>query len=121
LLIIAGLIREARHRMEIVRTMCGPFVFIARDGTATETAGDMERSGIGSVGVVDGGRLVPIVIDRDLVSRSLPTNMEVYSRVDSIMRMPSVIDASADLHHAHAKLRTNGPRWVGVEAIVGTS
>ena len=46
-------------------------VGIGPERTIRDAAVIMERSGVGSVAVIDDGRLVGIVTDRDLVRRAL--------------------------------------------------
>ena len=102
-------------QMKIIETMHRPPVFISPDATITQAAIDMERAGVGALGVVDGGELIGIVTDRDLVRRALATGTPPDARVDSIMTMPVVtIDASADLHDAYEMFRTNAIRRLAV-------
>lgn len=101
--------------MKIIETMHRPPVSITPDATITEAAMAMERAGVGALGVVDGGALVGIVTDRDLVRRAIATSTPIDARIDSIMTMPVVtIDASADLHDAYALFRTNAVRRLAV-------
>ncbi len=101
--------------MKIIETMHRPPVSITPDATITAAAVEMERAGVGALGVVDAGALVGIVTDRDLVRRALATSTPPDARIDSIMSMPVVtIDASADLHDAYALFRTNAVRRLAV-------
>jgi CBS domain-containing protein len=75
----------------------------------------MEQSGVGSVAVIDGGRLVGIVTDRDLVRRAIARGLPDDTRVDAVMSAPVVtIDADLDLHHAYEIFRTNAVRRLAV-------
>ena len=60
--------------MKIIETMHRPPVSITPDATITAAAVEMERAGVGALGVVDAGALVGIVTDRDLVRRALATS-----------------------------------------------
>lgn len=101
--------------MKIIETMHRPPVSISPEGTIAQAAVEMERAGVGALGIVDGDQLVGIVTDRDLVRRALATNTAPDARVDSIMSMPVVtIDASAELHDAFALFRTNAVRRLAV-------
>lgn len=95
--------------------------------TIEDAAALMEHTGVGSLAVIDGERLVGIVTDRDLVRRALARALPLDARVDAVMTAPVVtIDANADLHDAYARFRTNavrrlavvdGERFVGMLAI----
>ena len=75
----------------------------------------MEQSGVGSLAVIDGSRLVGIVTDRDLVRRALAPGLPLDARVDTVMTTPvSTIAADADLHEAFALFRTHGVRRLAV-------
>jgi CBS domain-containing protein len=90
-------------------------VAIAPDQTLREAAMIMERSGVGSLAVVDGEQLVGIVTDRDLVRRGMARGLALDARVDGLMSSPVVtIDAEADLHEACAVFRTNAVRRVAI-------
>ena len=81
-------------------------VGIAPERTIRDAAITMERSGIGSLAIIDGDRLVGIVTDRDLVRRALARDVPVDGRVDSVMSSPVVtIEADTDLHAAFAVFR----------------
>jgi CBS domain-containing protein len=90
-------------------------VGVAPEQTIRDAAMIMEQSGIGSLAVIDDGRLVGIVTDRDLVRRGLARDLPSDSRVDGVMSSPVVtIDADADLHAAFAIFRTNAVRRLAV-------
>jgi CBS domain-containing protein len=90
-------------------------VSIAPDATIRDAARMMEKAGVGSLAVIDGGRLVGIVTDRDLVRRGLAQERPADSRIDGVMTSPVVtIDADADLHSAFAIFRTNAVRRLAV-------
>jgi CBS domain-containing protein len=90
-------------------------VAIAPDQTLREAAMIMERSGVGSLAVVDGEQLVGIVTDRDLVRRGMARGLALDARVDGLMSSPVVtIDAEADLHEACAVFRANAVRRVAI-------
>ncbi len=101
--------------MKIIDTPHRPPLFVAPDATITQAAKEMERAGVGALGIVDCDQLIGIVTDRDIVRRALANGTPPDARVDSIMSMPVVtIDASADLHDAYALFRTNAVRRLAV-------
>ena len=90
-------------------------VGIGPERTIGDAAVIMEQSGIGSLAVIDDGRLIGIVTDRDLVRRGLARHLPSDARVDGVMSTPVVtIDADDDLHHAFALFRTNAVRRLAV-------
>lgn len=92
-----------------------------------EVAQAMSREGVGSVIVVDDGRPVGIVTDRDLVVRAMARDLPLDSRVDAVMSMGVVaVDAGADVREAVRMFGTHpvrripvveGHRVVGVIAV----
>jgi CBS domain-containing protein len=90
-------------------------VGIGPEHTIREAAEIMERSGVGTLIVVDGHELVGVVTDRDLVRRALARGVAPDSRVDSVMT-PSVVtvDADADVSEVFATFRTHGLRRIVV-------
>ena len=69
--------------------------------TLWAAADAMDRAGVGSVLVVDGGRLVGIVTDRDIVVRAVARRLAPDARVDSVMSTAlTTIDADAPLEEA---------------------
>lgn len=90
-------------------------VGIESDRTVHDAAVIMEASGVGALAVIDEGRLVGIVTDRDLVSRVLARTLPADARVDGVMTTPVVtIDADADLHDAFALFRSHAVRRLAV-------
>jgi CBS domain-containing protein len=90
-------------------------VGIGRERTIRDAAAIMERSGVGSLAIIDGTQLVGIVTDRDLVRRALASGMPSDARVDAVMSSPVVtIDSDADLHEAFALFRTHHARRLAV-------
>jgi CBS domain-containing protein len=86
-------------------------VAVRPDQTISETAVLMDRSGVGALAVVDDGRLVGIVTDRDLVRRGLAQDLQPGASVSICMSTPVVtIDAEADVHDAFALFRRVGCR-----------
>ncbi len=75
----------------------------------------MEHTGVGSLAVVDGTRLLGIVTDRDLVRRVLARGLSPDARVDEIMTTPVVtVAADSELHEVFALFRTRGVRRLAV-------
>ena len=83
--------------------------------TIHDAAVVMERSGVGSLAVIDGTRLLGIVTDRDLVRRALAAGVPPDSRIDGVMSSPVVtIPFDAELRDAFALFRTHGMRRLAV-------
>jgi CBS domain-containing protein len=90
-------------------------IAVRLDQTVGEAAVLMDRSGVGSLAVLDDGRLVGIVTDRDLVRRALARDLPAESRVERCMSTPVItIDAEADVHDAFALFRRTGCRRLPV-------
>jgi CBS domain-containing protein len=83
--------------------------------TIHDAAVVMERSGVGSLAVIDGTRLLGIVTDRDLVRRALAAGVPPDSRIDGVMTSPVVtIPFDAELRDAFPLFRTHGVRRLAV-------
>lgn len=81
-------------------------VSLAADATVGEVARTMEASGVGAVVIVEDGRPVGIVTDRDLVRRVLAPGLPFDARADGVMTSPVVtIDADRDVRDAHEAIR----------------
>jgi CBS domain-containing protein len=90
-------------------------VAVECDHTIRQAAEVMERSGVGALAVLDGGELVGIVTDRDLVRRALARGMSLDARIDAAMSTPVItIDAEADLHDAFRSFRQHSVRRLAV-------
>jgi CBS domain-containing protein len=101
--------------MRIIDAVRRSGVAIDADRTVHDAAVIMEQAGIGSVAVVDGGRLVGIVTDRDLVRRVLARGLAADARIDGVMSTPVLtIDADADVRDAFAVFRSHGIRRLAV-------
>lgn len=83
--------------------------------TIEEAAVLMDQAGVGSLAVLEEGRLVGIVTDRDLVRRGLARRVPADARVAACMSTPVItIDADADVHDAFALFRRTGCRRLPV-------
>ena len=83
--------------------------------TIHDAAVVMERSGVGSLAVIDGTRLVGIVTDRDLVRRALAAGVPADGRIDAVMSSPVLtIPFDAELRDAFPLFRTHGVRRLAV-------
>jgi CBS domain-containing protein len=101
--------------MHTIETLRRSGVAVTPDTTIKTAAGVMERAGVGALGIVDDGRLIGIVTDRDLVRRALAKGLPLDARVDDVMTAPVVtIDVGADVHSVFALLRANAIRRVPV-------
>ena len=88
---------------------------VSPDRTILDAAVLMEQSGVGSLAVIDGERLVGIVTDRDLVRRGLARGLANDARIDGAMTSPVItISADADLHDAFALFRSHAVRRLAV-------
>jgi CBS domain-containing protein len=100
------------HVIEAVRRSG---VGVSPGTTVGETASVMESSGVGSIVVIDDGRLVGVVTDRDLVRRELACGLPADARVDAVMSAPVItVDAHADARDALALFRDHGVRRLAV-------
>ncbi|HET9444188.1 MAG TPA: CBS domain-containing protein [Acidimicrobiales bacterium] len=89
---------------------------IGPDRTVREAAEIMEQTGVGSLAIVEDGKLVGIVTDRDLVRRALARGFPGDARIDAVMSSPAItIAADEDVHRAFAMFRTHGIRRLAVE------
>jgi CBS domain-containing protein len=80
-----------------------------------EAAVIMERAGVGALAVVESGRLVGLVTDRDLVRRGLARGVAPDRPVAALMSTPVVsIDADLDVREAFALFRRTGGRRLPV-------
>lgn len=76
---------------------------IATNATVAQAAQQMDHAAVGALIVVDEGRPVGIVTDRDLVVRGLARHVALDARIDSVMSMGLIaLDADDDLRHAVA-------------------
>ena len=74
---------------------------IQADETIARAAHRMDEAAVGALVVIDEGRPVGIVTDRDLVVRAMARGYPLDSRVDSVMTTGLVgIDADEDLRQA---------------------
>ena len=74
---------------------------IQADETIARAANRMDEAAVGALVVIDEGRPVGIVTDRDLVVRAMARGYPLDSRVDSVMTTGLVgIDADEDVRQA---------------------
>lgn len=86
---------EVRDLLAGQATVCGPEL------TIMEAAHTMESEGIGSLGVVDDGRLVGIFTERDLV-RAVADGVDVKLVAVSVYMTPDPDDLSPDVEPKEA-------------------
>jgi len=90
-------------------------VGIEANRTIHDAESMMEQTGVGVLAVLDGGRLVGIVTDRDLVRRGLARSLLADARVDGVMTSPVVtIDDDTGLDTAFGPFRTQAVRRLAV-------
>ncbi len=101
--------------MRIIETIVRSGVAVAPDRPVHEVAAIMEQAGVGSLAVVDDGRLVGIVTDRDLVRRALARRLPCDVRVDSVMTAPVVtVDGDAEFKEVFELFATHAVRRLAV-------
>ncbi|MEZ5380626.1 MAG: CBS domain-containing protein [Microthrixaceae bacterium] len=109
--------------MKIIEAVRRNAVTVEPDTSIEATAQLMERSGVGALPVVDGGELVGIVTDRDIVCRGIAANVANDARIDSLMSTPvHSVAVDADLQAAFATFREHPVRRLVVtdgEGVVG--
>lgn len=90
-------------------------VGVRTDQTIREAALLMEQAGVGALAVLEEGRLVGIVTDRDLVRRAMARGMDPGARVDGVMTEPVLtVDADSELHDTFAVFREHAVRRLAV-------
>lgn len=101
--------------MQTVQRLRRSGVGIGPDRTIAHAAHVMEQSGIGLLAVIDEGRLVGVVTDRDLVRRGLAAGLSADARVDAVMSTPVLtVDADADLDEVHSAFGRHAVRRLAV-------
>jgi CBS domain-containing protein len=87
--------------MRIVDVMRKPVVTVVPGASLTAAAQLMEHAGVGTLLVVDNGRLTGIVTDRDVVVRGLAAGLPSDARIDSVMTTdPVTVDVNEDIEAA---------------------
>jgi CBS domain-containing protein len=98
-------------------------VTIEVDETVAHAARRLADAGVGALIVVDAGRPVGIVTDRDLVVRGLAHGVASDSRIDSLMSMGVVaLDADEDADELYALFARQAIRRVPIvdhDTVVG--
>jgi CBS domain-containing protein len=90
-------------------------VAVGPDDTIAGTAEVMERAGVGAVAVVEDGRPVGIVTDRDLVRRALARHLAPDARIDGVMTAPVVtVPATEDRRAAFPLFRDHAVRRLAI-------
>ena len=87
--------------MRIVDVMRKPAVTVVPGASLTAAAQLMEQAGVGTLLVVDNGRLTGIVTDRDVVVRGVAAGLPSDARIDSVMTTdPVTVDVNEDIAQA---------------------
>jgi CBS domain-containing protein len=90
--------------MHVLQRLQREGVAVAPDCTVRDVAEIMDRSGVGTVAVVDGDDLVGIVTDRDIVRRAVARGLPPDARIDGVMSAPvHTVEADAELSTATAE------------------
>lgn len=101
--------------MQTITALCRAAVTIDPSGTLRSAAALMERTNVGALAVVEDGRLIGMVTDRDIVRRGVAAGMAPDARIDAVMSSPAVtVDASADLSEAVTTFGTHPVRRLAV-------
>ena len=96
-------------------------VSVGPETTVTATAEAVNQATVGAVVVVEDGKPVGIVTDRDLVVRGLARRLAPDARVDSVMSTEVVtLGADADVRDALGLLRTHPIRRIPLVEADGT-
>jgi signal-transduction protein with cAMP-binding, CBS, and nucleotidyltransferase domain len=113
--------------MKVADISLRPAVTTLPGSTLADVAATMAQAGVGCVVIVEHGRLLGIVTDRDLVVRGVARGLPVDSRVDAVMSMGVIaIDHDADIraaiasfgHHAVRRMPVvDGHRVVGLVSL----
>jgi len=92
-----------------------PPVVIEVDETVATAAQRLADAGVGALIVVDQGRPVGVVTDRDLVVRGLARNVAPDSRIDALMSMGVIaLDADEDAQELYALFAREAIRRVPI-------
>jgi CBS domain-containing protein len=101
--------------MRNIETLRRPPVTIEADATVRAAAMAMEEAGVGALAVVDGGDLVGVVTDRDVVRRAVAKGLDADARIDGVMSSPALsVDADAEVHEVFAVFREHAVRRLAV-------
>jgi len=101
--------------MRIRNIMSAPPVVVPPIASARDVARQMDHSGVGCVLVVDDGRLIGIVTDRDLALRVLGRELPGDTRVDRIMTpRPITVRPNEDVDAAFRAFRFHAFRRLPV-------
>ena len=97
--------------MIIAQTLRRSATAVAVDATVSTAAGLMEAAGVGALVVVEDGKPVGIVTDRDLVRRAMARSLPPDARVDAVMTCPVITaDADGDLRGTVGLFRSHAVR-----------
>ncbi len=97
--------------MKAIEAIRKNVVSVAPDATLHEAAELMDRDNVGALVVLDEGRLVGIVTDRDIVRRGVAQQLPPGARIDAVMTSEVVtLDADADARAALPIFRTHACR-----------
>jgi CBS domain-containing protein len=109
--------------MKAIEAIRKNVVGVAPDATLAEAATLMDRGNVGALVVLDGGRLVGIVTDRDIVRRGVAQQLPPDARIDAVMTSDVVtLDAEADVRAAFRVFRAHACRRLPLlsdDAVVG--
>lgn len=90
-------------------------VTIRCDASMADTAALMAKAGVGSVIVVEGGRPVGIVTDRDLVTRGVAQSYPTDGRIDALMTNGVIaLDVDHDLEDLVNVFRDHAVRRIPI-------
>ncbi|MCK9899278.1 signal transduction protein [Parafrankia colletiae] len=88
---------------------------VDRTASVQHAAQEMERRGVGALLVMDDGRLVGIVTDRDIVLRGVARAVPTNGRIDTLMTTEVItVPAGMDVEHAHELFRDHAFRRLPV-------
>lgn len=101
--------------MDISKLMIAPPVTVTPAATVRAAAQRMDEEGVGSLLVVEGGRLRGVLTDRDVVVRALAPGLGEDVTVAEVMSAPAVtVDVTDGVDAAYRAFRRSGFRRLPV-------
>jgi len=101
--------------MRVIDCVRRSAIGVGPERTITDAAEIMDQAGVGALAVIDRGRIIGLVTDRDLVRRGVARHVPPDTRVDTVMTSDIVtVEAETDLHDVFAIFRTHAIRRLPV-------
>ncbi|WP_046776733.1 CBS domain-containing protein [Streptomyces yangpuensis] len=101
--------------MNVSEAMATPAMGVTGSTTIRDAARHMAVHGVGCLAVTEGGELLGVITDRDIVLRGVAPGLDLENPVREIMTAPAVtIGADDDISAAYRMFRTSGVRRLPV-------